>query len=46
MYLCIKIDGTMINTGYTHLDQLTGGFHNGELISIIGRPLMCRTFCT
>lgn len=33
----------MINTGYTHLDQLTGGFHNGELISIIGRPLMCRT---
>ena len=33
----------MIKTGYYILDRLTGGFHKGELISIIGRPLMGRT---
>ena len=33
----------MIKTGYEILDHQTGGFHKGELISIIGRPLMGRT---
>ena len=33
----------MIKTGYDILDHYTGGFHKGELISIIGRPLMGRT---
>jgi len=33
----------MIKTGYDLLEHQTGGFHKGELISIIGRPLMGRT---
>jgi len=33
----------MIEIGYKLIDHQTGGFHKGELISIIGRPLMGRT---
>ena len=33
----------MFQSGYRLLDRQTGGFHKGELVSIIGRPLMGRT---
>ena len=34
---------TGMSTGYTDLDKLTAGFHDGELVVIAGRPSMGKT---
>lgn len=38
-----KIGSTAINTGFEHLDRLTGGFRPGEFVVLGGRPSMGKT---
>lgn len=43
LYSNETLDAVGVETGFHHLDQLTGGFRPGELIIVAGRPKSGRT---
>lgn len=38
-----ELDSTGVESGFTELDRMTGGFHNSELIILAARPAMGKT---